>query len=135
METDIWPDRICQGHLRNQGIREGDVLLFFGLFQNVVFEGKRLVWDKRSKARHIIWGWLQVDHIVQVDTCDRKKLKWTAYHSHLNRTPDLNNTLYIARETLGLPVKMAKRQDGSGVFHRFSKKLQLTAPDAGGVSV
>ena len=125
----------ARGHLRNQGIREGDVLLFFGLFQNVVFEGKRMVWDKRSQARHIIWGWLQVDHIVQVDTCDRKKLKWAAYHPHLNRTPDPNNTLYIARETLDLPVKMVKRRDGSGVFHRFSKKLQLTAPDVGGASV
>ncbi len=40
----------ARGHLRNQGIREGDVLLFFGLFRNVVFDGKRMIWDKRSQA-------------------------------------------------------------------------------------
>jgi len=97
------------------------VLLFFGLFQNTVFEDKHMEWDKRSQARHIIWGWLQVDQIVQVAPCDRTKLKWAAYHPHLNRTPDPNNTLYIARKTLDLPVKMAKRQEGSGVFTASQK--------------
>ena len=124
----------AQGHLRNQNVTVGDVFLFFGLFRDVVFESEHLRWRTGSKPRHVIWGWLQVGEIFAVDELDKRKYSWAKDHPHLNRPPDRNNTMYIAKEILELP-DLPTHQRGSGVFPRFSEELQLTASDAASTSV
>jgi hypothetical protein len=52
-----------QTHLVNQGVGEGDVFLFFGLFRRVheTHAGWRFIRD--APAVHMLWGWLQIDQI------------------------------------------------------------------------
>jgi hypothetical protein len=117
----------AQGHLRKSGVRQGDVFLFFGLFRPVIIRHGKFEWDKSSQSRHIIWGWLQIDEIIQADAVDITKYKWAQYHPHFNRSADKNNTVYISRKDLRLPDRDTKGLAGAGIFSYYSDKLQLTA--------
>ncbi len=119
----------AQGHLRNQGVCAGDVFLFFGLFREVLYSNDRLVWRPGAPARHVLWGWLQVERIVRVD--DRTtRADWMAYHPHCHRPVDINNTLYVAGEALQINGTAQQGLPGAGVFPRFSPRLALTAANA-----
>jgi hypothetical protein len=120
----------AQGHLRKCGVREGDLFLFFGLFRAVLLNRGRLEWDKSSKARHVVWGWLQIGEIVQVDSREAAKYRWAASHPHFQRGADCSNTVYVSQERLTLSGMDTGGLAGAGVFPRFSTKLQLTAPTA-----
>jgi hypothetical protein len=120
----------AQGHLRKSGVQEGDVFLFFGLFRPVIFKLGRLDWDKASHPRHVVWGWLQIGEIFQVDTGDMTRYKWAEYHPHFHQGSDRNNTVYVSRNNLNLPGGDRKELAGAGVFPHFSEELQLTAPSA-----
>jgi hypothetical protein len=119
----------AQGHLRNCGIGHGDVFLFWGLFRDTVFDSGKLKWNKKSRLRHVLWGWLQIDDVLSVDACDQPKYKWAEYHPHFQRSRDPSNTVYIARKKLAIPG-VTKGIAGAGVFSKFSKQLQLTAATA-----
>ena len=56
----------AQGHLRNQGVRAGDIFLFWGLFRSVDDE---LRWIGRRE--HRVWGWMQVGEVASVDSVAR----------------------------------------------------------------
>jgi hypothetical protein len=124
----------AQSHLRNCGVQPDDVFLFFGLFRGVLFRDEKLKWNPSSVQRHVIWGWLQVGEVLEVDTCNRGRHKWASYHPHFHRAHDTNNTLYVARTNLSLPNE-TNRQMGAGAFENFSAALQLTAPGAASASV
>ena len=120
----------AQGHLRNNFVQAGDIFLFFGLFRNVIKSAGKLVWDKRSPLRHVLWGWLQIDKVLNIDSCDQSEYEWAKYHPHFHRSSDTNNTLYIARKYLKLPGISSGELVGAGVFPQFSKRLVLTSPAA-----
>jgi hypothetical protein len=117
----------AQGHLRNQAVGPGDLFLFFGLFQEAVVVNGRVRLNPKAPRRHIIWGWLQVGEVWPVAQVDREQYPWAVYHPHLQRTPEKNDTIYIAKECLDLP---GLETAGAGVFTHFQPKLQLTAPGA-----
>ena len=120
----------AQGHLRKNGVQAGDIFLFFGLFRNVINTGGKLLWDTRSPLRHVLWGWLQIEEILKVEGCNLSRYGWAKYHPHFHRNSDANNTLYVARRYITLPVVAAKGLVGAGVFLRFSHQLMLTASAA-----
>jgi hypothetical protein len=120
-------DGSAQGHLRNQGVGVGDVFIFFGLFRSVAMKDGRWVWQPGSRPVHVVWGWLQIGDIVNVDTCSPESLPWARSHPHFHHRPSANNTLYIANTTLDLP-RVARRAPGAGVFPYYSQALQLTDP-------
>ena len=113
----------AQSHLENQEVQEGDLFLFFGWFRKTIISDGKLKFDPSDKlGRHIIYGYLQVDEIIQAD--DQRKLKsWMEYHPHAleSRLCRNKNTLYIAKEKLsfmeGLP--------GYGTF-KYEKHRALT---------
>jgi hypothetical protein len=121
----------AQGHLRRSGVVEGDVFLFFGLFQHVVQTPGGFAWDTTSPPRHVVWGWLQAGEVLAVDSIDRSRYQWAENHPHFHRSLEKNNTLYISREYLKLPSLSAEDFPGAGVFPRFSECLKLTASSAG----
>ena len=121
-------------HLRKNGVQAGDVFLFFGLFRNVLNHATKFVWDTNSPLRHILWGWLQIDKVLSIDSCNLSDYKWAVYHPHFHRSSDKNNTLYIASKYLSLPGLSLSKQNGAGVFQNYSEHLSLTAPDATTVS-
>jgi hypothetical protein len=120
----------AQGHLQNNSVGAGDLFLFFGLFKEVrQFNGK-LLWDKQSPQRHVLWGWIQVDAVLRIDECSPLDYEWARYHPHFHRDADKNNVLYIARESLTLPGDDGAEQPGSGTFIKLSEKRVLTSRDS-----
>ena len=119
----------AQGHLRNQGLAAGDMFLFFGLFRRVIPSGTGYQWDPEALPRHVIWGWLQIGDIMQVDSAALEKVPWAEYHPHFRRAFGKNNFLYVSRRFLEWP-NPPHGMPGAGVFANFNPALQLTSPDA-----
>jgi len=118
----------AQAHLKNkkQNVGPGDIFLFFGLFRKVETKDSVLRFASSPPQQHVIFGWLQVDRVVQVDSC-RESMPWAHYHPHLHCDYP-HNTLYIASEKLTLPGYGDMGRPGAGVFDRYSDTLRLTAP-------
>jgi hypothetical protein len=118
----------AQGHLRNNNVGTGDIFLFFGLFQNVRVNNGRYEWDRKSPWRHVIWGWLQVDEVLDVEKVDRSKYPWAMEHPHFRtKAKELNNTVYVARHKISLPLsKTSIDAPGAGVFTYLKDDLVLT---------
>ena len=120
----------ARGHIRKQGVREGDIFLFFGLFRDVREDG---TFAPRSPARHVIWGWMEIGEILPVDG-NRQRLGWAGDHPHLTRGVDRTSFVYLAADRLYLPGERSRRLPGAGVFSCFAPALQLTATGSGGSS-
>jgi hypothetical protein len=125
----------AQAHLRNCGVKEGDLFLFFGLFCRAVSTHGRFHWDKKFKPRHIIWGWMQIDEILSVDNYEVEKYKWACYHPHFHRGIDSKNYVYFSRKQLTLEGFNAEEVHGAGIFQFFSDSLQLTMPSCPSPSI
>lgn len=127
----------AQGHLQKQSVGAGDLFLFFGLFQPVLFESGRLngktkgVWsfDKQSPKRHVLWGWMQIEAIYDVDTLTTEQLPWARNHPHFFGDYRGNNCLYLGAEKLTLPG-VEVRLPGTGCFRHFHDDLSLTSATA-----
>jgi len=122
----------AQSHLARHGIGPGDLFLFFGLYRRVVQRAGRYEFDRGSRASHILFGWLQVDSAHVVDELSGA-LAWAADHPHLHMAPNPRNVVYASTRYLDLPG-LKRRVPGAGVFGKYSKHLELTAPDAKGSS-
>ncbi len=121
----------AQGHLRNQGVGPGDLFLFFGLFREVIVAENQIQFKPDSPAKHIIWGWLQIEAKTAVDETAVVQWPWAQYHPHFHfQLQRSSNTVYIAREQLDLPGLAEQQIAGGGIFPRFMPKLQLTAPNS-----
>jgi hypothetical protein len=116
----------AQSHLENQGIKEGDIFLFFGWFRKTKFQHGKLVFDPKEKDKHVIFGYFQIGEIVKITENESLLFgnpEWVKYHPHFHpeRRKKTNNTIYIARETLSWNKKLP----GAGIFS-YSKDLVLT---------
>lgn len=80
-----------QGHLANQGVGEGDVFLFFGLFAD----------EATGEKHHRIFGWLEVEAVRSIDHADRLEpvivRAIAADHPHFIGMHGKNDTLYVGR--------------------------------------
>lgn len=114
-----------QTHLENQGVREGDLFLFFGWFRHAVARENGYAYDKKDKGgRHVLFGYLQIGEIVHKPEMQTDNYKWLGNHPHLNKAVYVNshkNTLYLAAEHLSLIPGFP----GYGIFN-FSPNLVLT---------
>jgi hypothetical protein len=116
------------------GVDKGDLVLFFGRFRRVVpnLRPLRFVPETQQRAKHVLFGWLQVDkpHILpgfQYPNLPANNLPdWAAYHPHaLYHQQEFNpNVIYAASTTLdsltGTP--------GWGLFQYYSDSICLTHP-------
>ena len=110
----------AERHLNNQGVGEGDIFLFFGLFRRVKEDERQ--WRFTGEPLHVLWGWLQVG--ARRD-CGKgaEKLRCSCGN---------DNTRYVAREKLDMGDGIDA--PGAGVFSRFDKRLLLTDPERNGVT-
>jgi Nucleotide modification associated domain 3 len=119
----------AQGHLAKQGVDQGDLFLFFGLFQPVIQTNDGWRFDRTQPPCHHFWGWLQIGDVKAVSDLADSELPWSRYHPHFHLLAEKNNSLYIASTQLNLG-KSPLDMPGAGAFSDSHSALQLTAPDA-----
>ena len=115
-------------YLKNIGIKEGDLFLFFGNFHCVEKKDGHYRYIRKSgdfyrdNDLQVIWGYLQVGKIID-EPSEQKKLWWHP-HSSDNRTSNKTNVIFTATE------KLSFRNDtpGAGVLP-FDVKRVLTMKD------
>ena len=124
----------AQGHLDNQGVRIGDLFLFFGLFQEVEKTSNAWRFVKGAPRQHILWGWLQIGKIHKIDELAKDELPWSRYHPHRHPLRDRypRNTLYVASG--GLHLDGESIAPGAGCFLKSHERLVLTNPNGSGVT-
>ena len=117
-----------QTHLSKQGVQVGDLFLFFGFYQQVEKTSGGWCFVKGAPELHILWGWLQIGEICEVNEPTKDKFPWARSHPHLqylqSPEPYPNNTLYIASDRLDLDHSFK----GAGRFSKFHPDLVLTKP-------
>ena len=69
----------AQSHLRNQHVSAGDVILFFGAFRETITTADGLRWKRGSPKRHVLFGYLEIGRIVDVDV-EHADLPWAEGH-------------------------------------------------------
>lgn len=106
-------------HLKNQGVADGDLFLFFGWFRRVEAD---LSYGKSAHDEHVLWGWLQIERSFDPKV---EKPEWARHHPHCNTKERKNNRVYVGRRDL----TFAPSKPGAGVFATYDVKLRLTHPD------
>lgn len=105
-------------HLYTQGVSEGDLFIFFGWFRRTTLVDGRLQFCKDDKrGRHIIYGWLRVDEISEVNGHGLPAhLRFLEEHAHRKFVTDSQKTrpnrIYVGAD--------------AGLFPKVRKKLVLT---------
>jgi hypothetical protein len=109
-------------HLNNQHVDKGDLFLFFGWFRRTKYAGGKLEFDSTDAGRHIIYGWLEVGQIVEVDNAKQalsNDLLFVRSHPHFHFSEHkYPNKVYVSSLS-GLKA---------GLFGIESKHLVLTEP-------
>lgn len=115
------------GYLKNCGVAEGDLFLFFGNFRHVVKNKEGIYrYARRSKdvadvyygkQIQVIWGYMQVEKVIDKPE-EIKKFHW---HPHAcdKRLTELHNTIYLAKEKLTFAPEMP----GGGIFDYNPKRV------------
>lgn len=94
---------IAQKHLKNQGVSVGDIFLFFGWFRQTELVNGRIIYDKKDKkGKHVIYGYMEVGEIYQVNKLDTDE--WMYYHPHVKRGKNAtdDDVIYVAKDKLSV---------------------------------
>ena len=115
-----------QGHLKNCKVGEKDIFIFFGTFQEVTEQQGKYKYKEESKERHVIFGWLQVGEILEINPNQNNKSDKSEYlllenHPHYNWDSHVNNVIYLPTEKLSLNSK----RKGCGTFDKYDEKKFL----------
>jgi len=112
-------------HLRNEGVSEGDLFLFFGWFRHTERASDGLHFRRRTNGFHAIFGYLEIGEIFRVDPYADLPA-WLRDHPHAtpSRRANRSNTVYVASRRLSFHPSYP----GAGVF-RFNDRLVLTKKD------
>lgn len=113
----------AQKELVNGKVGIGDLFLFFGFFKQFFSRGREL---------HHLFGWLQVDKIIEGDKGIRKYLtRNNLEHPHgFGETNTYkNNTIYIGKKNLTIARKKLSSR-GYGLFKKTHEDLILTRKGA-----
>ena len=113
-------------YLKNIGIKEGDMFLFFGNFHKVKLVSGSYTYCRRTgdffcdKDLQVIWGYLQVGKIIESPK-EQEQLWWHP-HSCKSRTSNSTNIIFAASDKLSFD----KSKPGAGLLS-FDEKRVLTA--------
>jgi len=119
----------AEGHLRNRLVAADDIFLFYGWFRAVEQVRGRYCYVAGAPDLHVLFGWLQIEARIAVDT-EEALSEWLCYHPHVcNRGVYLQNALYVSSTQLTVRSPLSPLP-GAGIFPRFSPALQLTSPTA-----
>lgn len=87
-------------HLRNHGVTEGDLFLFYGWFKETEVINGKLAYKKGARGLHVIYAYMQIGEIVeQMD----KAPEWLKDHPHIGDQKvrnDKKNAIFLPTEWL-----------------------------------
>ena len=111
----------------NYEVEKGDIFIFFGTFKDVSEKNGTYKFKRGSKNRHVIFGWLQVGEILEINPDTNNKNDKNKYlslknHPHYNWDTHVNNVIYLPTENLSLNSEIK----GYGTFEKYDYKLSLT---------
>jgi hypothetical protein len=119
-------DEAALSHLlETNGIKSGDVFLFFGRFKHAKFNMNRIEYSK-SKEFHAIFGFMEIGEIVNIKMGLTAEMKEKYFnHPHVK-----HQEYYHNNSTLFIPANKSKHGFAKtvGTF-KFSKDLVLTSDD------
>lgn len=132
----------AQSELLNQGIRAGDLFLFFGNFQKARYVDGRLQFVPLENSAwkggfHCLWGYLQIGEMITSSASLSGHDFIKKYHPHADWWDEndcKNNTIYVAAKELdskwyeGDPALAGRKLPGYGIFS-FTEDLILTDVD------
>lgn len=115
---------VAEGHLVNESISEGDIFIFFGLFKEVIQNNGSYTYKLKARDKHIFFGWMQFDKIINLARNNRKGVPdWASEHPHVNRFTTLSNDkLYISTDKLSINENIP----GACIFPSYESKGVLT---------
>ena len=107
--------------LNNNGVKEGDLFLFFGWFNDVIIEDNKYKFTK-GDGRHTIFGYLQIDKILhpKYDKVPEEFNKHPHVYDSKRKEKD-TDTIYIAKDVCTFDNNIK----GYGIF-KYDEKLDLT---------
>ena len=93
----------AQTYLRNNNVKDGDLFIFFGRFQQTVgsISDGTLRFDNKAPILHIIFGYLEVGGTIQNEILADGDYSWHP-HGHGERLDDKTNMVYAAADKLSL---------------------------------
>jgi len=116
----------AERHLQKQGVKEGDVFVFYGWFRLVEHVAGRHRYVRNAPDMHVIFGWLQIERRIPVENLSEIPL-WASDHPHCKRENyHPFDSLYISTDHLKLPGIVIDKP-GAGVFQKFDPALCLTS--------
>ncbi|MBW4636841.1 MAG: hypothetical protein KME05_01160 [Gloeocapsa sp. UFS-A4-WI-NPMV-4B04] len=122
----------AETHLQNQGVKEGDIFVFFGLFRQVEQVAGKYSYVRGAPPLHIIFGWLQIEQRIPVDSLSEIP-SWALNHPHCKSEKYGNrDSIYISSERIKL---LNIDKPGAGTFKKFDLALCLTSPSASKTSI
>lgn len=111
----------AQGVLKKCGVEKDDIFLFFGWFRDAAKDSNAVFsYRKDSRDIHAIFGYLQVDKVINVDRDGIPVGLIKHPHIAMHESYD-DNYLYVAREYLSFD----NTKPGYGTFE-FDNRLVLT---------
>ena len=117
----------AEKHLQNQGVKQGDVFVFFGWFRQVEQNAGKYQYVLNAPNLHIIFGWLQIEQRLSVDNL-LSIPSWALAHPHCKRIKYSQlDSIYLSTERLELPNRITDKP-GAGMFKKYHPALCLTAP-------
>ena len=118
----------AERHLQNNGVKAGDIFLFFGWFRQVEVVAGRYQYVSNAPDLHVLFGWLQIEQRLSVEDFSSIPL-WALNHPHCKRNPyNKLDSIYISTIRIQLP-HFAREKSGGGTFRKFDPALCLTAPE------
>ena len=109
-----------QTELKKNSVGEGDLFLFFGWFKQ---------YAKKGPDIHHLYGWLQIDQIIDGSAKIKKYLgKVSKDHPHgyvQSLLINKNNTIYVGKKNFIYDNKRLHKK-GYGLFKKSHKELILT---------
>lgn len=111
------------GHLRNQGVGVGDLLLFYGWFRHAHIEEGQLQFISGNSGFHAIFGYLEIGEVIRSKTDSIPD--WLTDHPHAlaTRMMSSTNTIFVASDRLTYFPNL----QGAGIF-KFNPSLVLSQP-------
>jgi hypothetical protein len=110
---------IAMTHLEKQKIKKNDLFLFFGFFREAEIIDGKYQYVKGCSPKHVIWGYLQIDKKILLPT--KEKYPCLGMHPHLDKNDKLNNTIFVARDSL----TWDNHKSGAGIL-KYKPELVLT---------